>query len=1058
MTPEPKIRSPTNRHRKSMLQESNNLLKTFQMKSPKLLFLLIFCMLCKISWAQNDANEKVRNDVALNNATYSINEQSDDNSSSIARTGPSPETNFSIRDIDIGADKYTGIANIKVPIYSIEIGKDRIPISLYYNASGIRADDAASIVGLGWRLNAGGKITRAIRGRYDNPEQLSHTGNMQEWNVPNLNKWLVEEWDTQPDQYYFELPNLAGSFVLDTLGTGYPIPYQNIKIEFKNNRFKIYDEHGTCYHFATSDTTEERYDKNPPRQIPCYASPWYLDKIEYLNGETMDFYYQTDSTSITKYSSHIRGVQFNNNSDKSGYDSTIRYIKFDEISTSIANLYPHYLNKIIYKDQLIEFVYSRENSDVYRGRKLTDIIVKHVKGKEEKQVRRFEFLYERFAHNRLKLSALREREPEPEPEQAQAYRPICNFEYYEDVTPPQRNSPGIDHWGYFRAAMDINVQNANLIFPAVKLTSDIDSSFPKQGVEVFGLDRKPNLQYTRVQSLKKIIYPNGGSTELIYELHHGFNKLENKNTDAGGLRIQQIIKRSSSTDLPMIHKYEYEGGIIYDDQQNYILSQKKFENPTGYYLRFFYSNKNQGSPIDYYGASVVYSAVKEILPNGSFIKYSYLPYDKYPDVSPVQYNVGNGVMQFIGVEKIGLTPKTSRSWWRRLLRSKVSYNAKNQIIDSTTYQYVQLGTRSIVGYTIQDSHINYENPANNKYRICRYTILSIPVCLSSEIIHKGKYNLPAQITYKYDNASWLLTQKTRTDFFGTTTQTTYTYPQDFAITDTTSVVGKLIQRNAIVPLEEITTRNGKIIAAQGRSYRFNGTNKNAVVLDCERSLRKATPIDPSTFTPVRCTTSGITFNNLYQLDKNYLDYNSSGQLLCYRDEAGVDHSFVYRNTTRPIATILNARHSENPAYNQVYYNDFEDDPSSDSGVSARSGDKARLVYSGTSFTIDRKFAPGSYILTYHTEGEWNAVKTPVEIANSNTSPAINFGRYFGYIDDIIMLPRNATISTSCYVPGWGNVSETTEQGLYFKTEYNGFGLPVKITDHRNITIKQFDYK
>lgn len=377
--------------------------------------------------------------------------------------------------------------------------------------------------------------------------------------------------------------------------------------------------------------------------------------------------------------------------------------------------------------------------------------------------------------------------------------------------------------------------------------------------------------------------------------------------------------------------------------------------------------------------------------------------------------------------------------------------------ESFIYKADSTTMNRIPGYTTFYSYQKRNGLLYTDFYIGEYFSVSCPILLERQITYKGKYNLSSKTIFSY-KSNHLVSMISEIGSDGAETAKSYTFPQDFAITDTTSVVGKLIQRNAIVPLEEITTRNGKIIAAQGRSYRFNGTNKNAVVLDCERSLRKATPIDPSTFTPVRCTTSGITFNNLYQLDKNYLDYNSSGQLLCYRDEAGVDHSFVYRNTTRPIATILNARHSENPAYNQVYYNDFEDDPSSDSEVSARSGDKARLVYSGTSFTIDRKFSPGSYILTYHTEGEWNAVKTPVEIANSNTSPAINFGRYFGYIDDIIMLPRNATISTSCYVPGWGNVSETTEQGLYFKTEYNGFGLPVKITDHRNITIKQFDYK
>lgn len=68
-----------------------------------------------------------------------------------------PDVNAMIRNITTPADKYTGTLNIQVPIWSISTNSGDIPIHLYYTASGIKNDDIASIVGLGWGLAAGGK-------------------------------------------------------------------------------------------------------------------------------------------------------------------------------------------------------------------------------------------------------------------------------------------------------------------------------------------------------------------------------------------------------------------------------------------------------------------------------------------------------------------------------------------------------------------------------------------------------------------------------------------------------------------------------------------------------------------------------------------------------------------------------------------------------------------------------------------------------------------------------------------------------------------------------------
>ena len=53
---------------------------------------------------------------------------------------------------------FTGLPDISIPLYEVKSGDITIPIVLSYHASGIKVTDAASWVGLGWALNAGGSI------------------------------------------------------------------------------------------------------------------------------------------------------------------------------------------------------------------------------------------------------------------------------------------------------------------------------------------------------------------------------------------------------------------------------------------------------------------------------------------------------------------------------------------------------------------------------------------------------------------------------------------------------------------------------------------------------------------------------------------------------------------------------------------------------------------------------------------------------------------------------------------------------------------------------------
>ena len=76
----------------------------------------------------------------------------------------SPEVSSIAKYIEIPVGTYTGVPNIDIPLYKIDVRDLSIPISLSYHSSGIKVEEEASWVGLGWSLNAEGTISRQIRG------------------------------------------------------------------------------------------------------------------------------------------------------------------------------------------------------------------------------------------------------------------------------------------------------------------------------------------------------------------------------------------------------------------------------------------------------------------------------------------------------------------------------------------------------------------------------------------------------------------------------------------------------------------------------------------------------------------------------------------------------------------------------------------------------------------------------------------------------------------------------------------------------------------------------
>jgi YD repeat-containing protein len=109
--------------------------------------------ICHKSYSQLQSNQPSNPDASQNYVTVNLPRTPE--SAGFEKYG-NPEVN-----------EFTGTTNVSIPIYTLKSRFLEAPITLSYQATGIRVNQEASWVGLGWDLNTGGRVTRETRGDVD---------------------------------------------------------------------------------------------------------------------------------------------------------------------------------------------------------------------------------------------------------------------------------------------------------------------------------------------------------------------------------------------------------------------------------------------------------------------------------------------------------------------------------------------------------------------------------------------------------------------------------------------------------------------------------------------------------------------------------------------------------------------------------------------------------------------------------------------------------------------------------------------------------------------------
>ena len=88
---------------------------------------------------------------------------------------------------EIPVNLYTGTPNIEIPIWNLTHKDLSEPISLVYNAKGVKLQESNSRFGISWDVRAGGSITREVRGL---PDDFKGSG------TDRRRGWLYQKYNT----------------------------------------------------------------------------------------------------------------------------------------------------------------------------------------------------------------------------------------------------------------------------------------------------------------------------------------------------------------------------------------------------------------------------------------------------------------------------------------------------------------------------------------------------------------------------------------------------------------------------------------------------------------------------------------------------------------------------------------------------------------------------------------------------------------------------------------------------------------------------------------------
>lgn len=526
---------------------------------------LLLCMLISISaagYAQiSEASYETADSANYDSMEHSIASMAlCDNSNQVTISLPdiiykSPEVLAFERYGEYCVGEYTGNPQIAIPIYDIKSRDIEIPINLTYQGSGIKVEEEATWVGLGWNLSIGGCISRIPSGGVETNSMAGTYAEIEEklnrhpYDYYNYQYYWTWDWPAsttdndyingtlkanlglgwgEPDVYSVNITDKSFYFYINP-ATKQPqiIGYnnENYIIERVNTSWEVIDSNGYTYIFNKMAYSYSQTGGD-------YVSAWYLTEIISPTNASVYISYSENRPIGSCLQMH-EFYDFVTENGRNGY-----YFGGykNNYSTRDSNTEQCLVSRIRTDEQIVDFELSSRD-DVEGANKLSSITV--YSGLTGKIIKKMQFSYSYFTSNTIGGSWLEDYGRSTSPysdvftkrlklhtvsDITNAAEPLTHtFEYHENIGLPNKASYSTDMWGYFNGeenATTNTTMGGHTSIPSPALTCIGSSRLDEYGANVWlfdGANRLCSPEHIIQCTLKRITYPTKGYTLFHFE-------------------------------------------------------------------------------------------------------------------------------------------------------------------------------------------------------------------------------------------------------------------------------------------------------------------------------------------------------------------------------------------------------------------------------------------------------------------------------------------------------------------------------------------------------------
>lgn len=493
----------------------------------------------------------------------------------------SPEAGAFAKYGSVPVSMYTGTPQISVPLGSISGREMNVPISLTYDASGVKVDELASFAGLKWNLNVGGAITRRVLGipdgygagthRIFDPEMIQFLTEVDDENMiagtgyplDRIHRfYAVEDFlgkldtDPQPDIFSFSVNGMAGTIYIhydyDFVNnvdntTAYCLENPNLLVEVTLSPsgnpvnfltgWTITAEDGTKYRFDQQEVTIHGTEDNDFQNHTFeYTSAWYVSDIISPSGKDyVKFNYTTDLPWLNQQDldyrvASDRTITFNHGATSNGPGCLEGDLGENAENHSQYLMRQSYLTSIEINGRMrAAFDYDgmpdrknigiNDRADLNGRKRIKEINFYDVTGNGLLNTVEFEHSYFGFAGDPENLpSSTQEQEVRLK---LDAVRILGNVPSATQQFLQEYSFEYIDPDNLpsrFFKGVDFWGYNNGAI-NNTSLIPRLPEITMSDGTVLDGANRNPSFAHTQIGTLKKINYPTGGHTEFSYQLH-----------------------------------------------------------------------------------------------------------------------------------------------------------------------------------------------------------------------------------------------------------------------------------------------------------------------------------------------------------------------------------------------------------------------------------------------------------------------------------------------------------------------------------------------------------